>query len=99
MGCSRTVRLAPCCPPLPFALLHVSFFAATGIFVDGKGKVFVNSDLRTQVFDRMGKHIATFTSASLNSPVAWGDVYGITADHDGRLLICSQATNAIVRIL
>jgi hypothetical protein len=47
----------------------------------------------------MGKHIATFTSASLNSPVAWGDVYGITADHDGRLLICSQATNAIVRIL
>jgi hypothetical protein len=73
--------------------------AARGIFVDGRGKVFVNSDARTQVFDRSGKHIATFTSASLNAAASWGDLYGITVDVEGRLLLCNQATRSLLRLL
>jgi hypothetical protein len=67
--------------------------------VDGRGKVFVNSDARTQVFDRAGKHILTFTSASLNAALTWSDLYGIAVDPLGRLLICSQGTNAVLRLL
>jgi hypothetical protein len=73
--------------------------AATGLCVDARGKVLVNSDGRTQVFDRAGRHITTFTPASLLSSVTWGDLYGVVVDRDGRLLICSQVTNSLVRLL
>jgi ribosomal protein L24E len=73
--------------------------AATGICVDGTGKVFVNSDARTQVFDRAGKHVVTFTSASLEATLAWNDLYGIAVDHEGRLLVCSQSTNSLLRMM
>jgi hypothetical protein len=78
---------------------HLTLSAATAICVDGSGKVFVNSDSRTQVFDRACKHIVTFSSASLNAVVAWSDLYGIAVDHEGRLLICSQATNSVLRVM
>jgi hypothetical protein len=51
------------------------------------------------VFDRAGKHIVTFTSASLEASLAWNDLYGIAIDHEGRLLICSQSTNSVLRLM
>jgi hypothetical protein len=72
---------------------------ATGICIDGRGRLFVDSDLRTQVFDRVGNHIVTITSASLNSALSWNDLYGIAVDREGRLLICSQGTNSLLRML
>jgi len=97
-GCSITVSIVDRLFKLLFFDIYL-FLAATGICVDGRGKVFVNSDARTQVFDRAGKHVVTFTSASLEATLAWNDLYGIAVDHEGRLLICSQSTNSVLRMM
>jgi hypothetical protein len=41
----------------------------------------------------------TVTSSSMNSDVAWNDLYGIAVDCEGRVIICSQGTNMAVRVM
>ena len=57
----------------------------------------MNSDKRTQIFDRAGKHIVTVTSANLGS--SWHELYGVAVDAQGRLLLCSQGTKSLLRVL
>ena len=75
------------------------FDEATGICVDGTGKVFVSDKSRIQLFDRGGRHILSLLPAQVHEKLEWGQLKGICVDGAGRLLVCSQATRCLLHIL
>jgi DNA-binding beta-propeller fold protein YncE len=75
------------------------FDCAQGVCVDGTGKVFVSDSTRVQMFHRQGGHVVSLLLSSFDKKLTWSRLGGIAIDTDGRLLVCSQGTNSLLRIL
>jgi hypothetical protein len=69
------------------------------VCIDGTGKVLVSDSTRVQMFDRQGRHIVSVLPASLDKALVWSQLKGISIDAAGRLLVCSQGTNSLLRVL
>jgi hypothetical protein len=73
------------------------FNAARGVCIDGAGKVFVSDSTRVQMFDRQGRQVVSISPSSLDW--SWSQLGGMGIDADGRLLVCSQGSKSLLRIL
>ena len=62
-------------------------------------KVFVGGNTRVQVFDRRGRHIVSLLPALIDPQLSWSQLRGISVDEKGRLLVCSEGTGALLRML
>jgi DNA-binding beta-propeller fold protein YncE len=78
---------------------HGQFYGAHGICIDSTGKVFVSDSTRVQMFTRSGLPILSLVPALLDPQLAWSQLAGISLDDRGRLLVCSQGTRSLLRIL
>lgn len=75
------------------------FNAARGVCIDGTGKVFVSDSTRVQMFDRQGRHVVSISPSSLDDALTWSQLGSMSVDADGRLLVCSQGSKSLLRIL
>jgi len=73
--------------------------SAQGVCIDGTGKVFVSDNTRVQMFDRQGRQVVAVLVESLDETSRWSQLGGICIDSAGRLLVCSQGTGNLLRIL
>jgi DNA-binding beta-propeller fold protein YncE len=75
------------------------FNSAQGVCIDGTGKVFVSDSTRVQMFDRQGRHVVSVQLESLDTTLRWSQLGGMSVDNTGRLLVCSQGTGSLLRIM